>query len=100
MKKKITLEQVKHVANLANLPLSEGDLKKFSKQLSDVIDFNISLLHNVPTEKVEPTAHILGVTNVLRVDETEPGLTVSEALQNTKSSHNNFFKVKAILESS
>ena len=98
MKKKITLEQVRHVANLANLTLTEEDLKKFSKQLSDVIDFNISLLHKVPTEKVEPTAHVLGVTNVLRIDEAEPGLTVDEALQNTKSRHNNFFKVKAILE--
>jgi len=100
MKTKITLEQVRHVANLANLPLTDEELKKFSKQLSEVIDFNISLLHKVPTEKVEPTAHVLGITNVLRTDETEPGLTVNEVLQNTKSQHNNFFKVKAILERS
>lgn len=98
MKRKITLSDVQHVASLANLPLTESEIKKFTKQLSGVIDYNMSLLQKVDTENVEPTAHITGVTNVLRSDETEPGLAPSEALQNAVSTHNDFFKVKAILE--
>ena len=98
MKKKITLEQVRHVAKLANIPLTEKEQKKFSKQLSDVIDYNITLLNKISTEGVEPTAHVSGAVNVLRSDDTEPGLTSNQALQNTKSQHNNFFRVKAILE--
>ena len=98
MKKKITPNDVEHVASLANLPLKPTEIKKFSSQLSEVIDYNMSLLQKVKTENVEPTAHITGVTNVLRTDETEPGLSSAEALQNTVSKHNDFFKVKAILD--
>lgn len=98
MKKKITLEQIRHIAKLANIPLTENEQKKFSKQLSAVIDYNISLLKKVSTDKVEPTANISGAANILRPDDTEPGLTSTDALKNTKSQHNNFFKVKRILE--
>ena len=98
MKKKISLEEVKHIAKLANLPLSDTELKKFTSQLSQLIDYNISLLDKVSTHGVEPTAHVSGAENILRDDEVEPGLTSNEALQNTKNSHNGFFKVKPILE--
>lgn len=98
MKKKISPEEVKHIAKLANLPLSDTELKKFAHQLTQVIDHNISLLDKVSTEDIEPTAHISGAENILREDEVEPGLRDSEALQNAKNTHNGFFKVKAILE--
>ena len=98
MKKKISLEEVKHIAKLANLPLSSNELKKFASQLSQVIDHNVSLLDKVSIKGVEPMAHVSGAENILREDEVEPGLTEDEALQNTKNIHNGFFKVKSILE--
>jgi aspartyl-tRNA(Asn)/glutamyl-tRNA(Gln) amidotransferase subunit C len=98
MKRKISLEEVKHVATLANLPLTESEIKKFASQLSEVIDYNMTLLEKVETKGVEPTAHITGISNILREDETQPNLTSQEALQNAKKTHNNFFKVKAILD--
>lgn len=98
MKKKISLEEVKHIAKLANLPLNDTELKKFASQLSQVIDYNISLLDKVSTKDVEPTAHVSGAENIFRADEAEPGLKVDEALQNAKETHNGFFKVASILE--
>jgi aspartyl-tRNA(Asn)/glutamyl-tRNA(Gln) amidotransferase subunit C len=98
MKNKLGFDEVKHVASLANLPLKDSELKKFSSQLSEVIDYNMTNLGKVDTKKVEPTAHVTGVKNVQRSDTTEPGLTQKEALQNSKDTHNSFFKVKAILE--
>lgn len=98
MKKKISPEEVKHIAKLANLPLSDTELKKFTDQLSRVIDYNISLLDKVPTSGVEPTGHVSGAENILRSDEVEPGLRENEALQNAKNAHDGFFKVKSILE--
>jgi aspartyl-tRNA(Asn)/glutamyl-tRNA(Gln) amidotransferase subunit C len=98
MKKKLKFEEVKHVASLANLPLKDTELKKFSDQLSEVIDYNMSYLSKVDTKKIDPTAHVTGVKNIQRSDTTEPGLTQEEALKNSKSIHNGFFKVKAILE--
>jgi len=98
MKRKIEIEDVKHITKLANLPLTDSEMKKYSSQLSEVIDYNMSLLEKINTEKVEPTAHIAGLSNILRKDETEPGLDTKAALQNAKETHNDFFKVKAILE--
>ena len=98
MKKRIDPAEVKHVVKLANLPLTDSEIKKFTSQLSEVIDYNMSLLEKVDTKGVEPTAHITGISNVLRKDETEPSLTDKEALQNAKETHNDFFKVKAILD--
>ncbi|OGY24321.1 MAG: hypothetical protein A2172_00455 [Candidatus Woykebacteria bacterium RBG_13_40_15] len=100
MRKKISLEDARYVAKLANIPLTESQLEKFTSQVSEVIEFNMSLLEKVNTEKIEPTAHVTGVSNKLRKDETEQRLSSDEALQNAKSKHNGFFKVKAILEPS
>ena len=98
MKKKITSEEVKHVVDLAKLTVKPEKLKKYSQQLSEVIDFNISHLKKINTSSVEPTAHVSGAANILRSDDPEPGLTSQEALQNAKETHNGFFKVKAILD--
>jgi aspartyl-tRNA(Asn)/glutamyl-tRNA(Gln) amidotransferase subunit C len=98
MKKKLSSSEVKHVATLANLPLKNSELNTFSDQLSEVIDYNMSLLGKVSTKNIDPTAHVTGAKNIQRDDATEPGLTQKEALQNSKSVHNGFFKVKAILE--
>ncbi len=96
MKKKLPSNEVKHVATLANLPLKGSELNTFSRQLSKVIDYNMALLDKVDTKNIDPTAHITGAKNIQRVDTTEPGLTQREALKNSKSIHNGFFKVKAI----
>ena len=98
MKNKITPEEVKHIAKLANLPLRPSEVKKYAEQLSEVIDYNISLLESVNTKTVEPTAHVLGLSIEARNDEPEPGLKADEAIKNAPSTHNDFFKVPAILE--
>lgn len=96
--KKISSQEIEHIVKLANLSLSEEELKKFTSQLSEVIDFNFSRLSKIDTGKVEPTAYALGTKNRLRADDTEPGLSAKETLQNAKETHNDFFKVKAILD--
>jgi aspartyl-tRNA(Asn)/glutamyl-tRNA(Gln) amidotransferase subunit C len=98
MKEKLDQEDIKHVVKLSNLPLNEGEIAKFTKQLSEVIDYNVQELRKVSTDNVEPITNITGLVDVFREDETEPGLTQEEALQNTKERYNGFFKVKAILE--
>ena len=98
MKNKITPEEVKHIEKLANLPLGTSEVKKYAEQLSEVIDYNISLLESVNTKTVEPTAHVLGLSIEARSDEPEPGLKADEAIKNASSTYNDFFKVPAILE--
>lgn len=95
----LTKDQVKHVAKLANIPISDGEVDKLGKQLSETLEY-VEKLNEVDTEKVNPTHSVTGLSNVMRLDETEPSLSQKEALQNTKSKENGFFSVKAIFDES
>ncbi len=95
---KVTKKDVKHIADLSNLVLSDEEIAKFTPQLDKIIEF-VSTLNEVDTKDVEPTSQTTGLTNVLREDvvKSENSLTQEEALSNTDG-HNGFFKVKAILK--
>lgn len=87
---------VKHVAKLANLTISEKELKKFEKQLAEVLN-HVDKLKEIDTEKVAETSQVTGLENVTRDDETSPSFPQNEALSNSKSTHNGLFKVKGVL---
>lgn len=93
----LTRDQVKHVAKLANLTLNDEEVDKLGEQLSETLDY-IEQLNEIDTEQVEPTHSVTGLSNVMRVDETEPSLSQEQALQNAKSVEKGQFKVKAIFE--
>lgn len=97
MSTKLTKQEVEKVVQLANLKLTEAEIEKFTSQLSEVINYNVTELAQVNTEKIAPITNITGLKNVLRTDEAAPGLTQDEALANAKQTHNGFFKVKGIL---
>lgn len=78
---KLISDQVKHVAKLANLSISEAEEKKYSKQLSKILDY-IEQLNQVDTLEVEPQFNVTGLANVMRSDEYLLGLSQEEALQN------------------
>lgn len=88
-------KQVKHVAKLANLKLTEKEIKKFQKQLSDILKY-VGQLEKVDTKGVEPTSQVTGLENVFRED--EPGLSLSqkEALSGAKKKSKGFFETKAV----
>lgn len=94
---KLTIDQVKHVAKLANLTLSDAEIEKFSEQLSETLKF-VEELNEVDTKEVEETNSVTGLFNITRKDETEASLTQDQALQNAISKDSNSFKVKAVLE--
>lgn len=89
---------IKHVAKLANLTLTQEEEEKFSKQLEETAEY-VEGLNEVNTENIEPTSQVTGLENITREDEIKPSLTQEEALKNAKSTHNGFFKVKGILNS-
>lgn len=89
---------ISHVSKLANLPLTDGEKQKFTKQLEETITY-VESLETVDTTGVEPTSQVTGLENVTREDVVKPSLTQEDALKNAKSTHNGFFKVKGILGS-
>ncbi|MFH1012259.1 MAG: Asp-tRNA(Asn)/Glu-tRNA(Gln) amidotransferase subunit GatC [Candidatus Peregrinibacteria bacterium] len=66
----LSKDDVKKIARLARLHLSEDEIEKFSKQLSDILSYS-KKLDEVDTSAVEPIAQITDLKNVTFTDETE-----------------------------
>ena len=96
-KSKITKEEVEHVGKLANLSLSNDEVKKFQKQLSAILGY-VEILNQVQTAQIEPTSQVTGLENVLRKDEPGVCLSQTEALSGAKSKKEGMFKIKAIFK--
>lgn len=95
-KSSFSTQDVEHLSRLASLPLTDEQKEKFSTQLTKVLDF-FDKLQEVDTNDVEPFLGVKG-SKPLREDKTKPSLTQSEALSNSKSTHNNLFIVDAIFD--
>lgn len=78
---KLTKDQVKHVAKLANLPLTSNEEEKYSEQLSKILVY-IEQLNKVDTQDVEPTFNVSGQANVMREDSVDVCLPQADALSN------------------
>jgi aspartyl-tRNA(Asn)/glutamyl-tRNA(Gln) amidotransferase subunit C len=89
-------QQVRHVAKLSRLRLSDAEVQHFSDQLSAVLTY-ISKLNELDVSAVEPMAHAADVTNVLREDRERTGLSVEQALANAPEQALPFFKVPKVL---
>lgn len=96
---KLTKSEVRHVAQLAKLNLTESETEKFLGQLSKVVD-SFRELEEVDTSNTQPTSQTTGLTDVFSKDniDTTKCLTSEEALSGTEKTHNDFFVVPAILE--
>lgn len=94
---KLTRDQVKKVAKLANLPISNQEEEMYSKQLSAIIDY-IEQLKSVDTEGVKPTYNTTGKSSIEAKDKVVDSLTQEEALQNASNSKNGFFVTKGVFE--
>jgi aspartyl-tRNA(Asn)/glutamyl-tRNA(Gln) amidotransferase subunit C len=86
---------VSHVAKLANLPLSEKEIKQFDAQLEETLNY-IEHLNEVDTTNVAPTSQVTGLENVVAEDIAIESLPQEHALANAKNHHNGLFKVKGI----
>lgn len=90
-------QAVRHIADLARLPLTDEEVQKFKGQLSSTLEY-IDQLNQVDTSKVAFPPQITGLENVLRDDEVTPSLSQEEALSNAPKKHKGYFVVKAIFE--
>jgi len=82
----VSPEQVRDVADLARVDLSEEEVAEFAEQFEAVLaDFEA--LDEVPEVESEPE-----LVNVMRADEIEEGLTQEEALRNASGTEDGYFK--------
>ncbi|MEC3554249.1 Asp-tRNA(Asn)/Glu-tRNA(Gln) amidotransferase subunit GatC [Bacillus thuringiensis] len=94
---RISVENVKHVAHLARLAITDQEAEKFQKQLDAIVTF-AEQLNELDTTDVKPTTHVLTMKNVMREDVLEKGLPVEEVLKNAPDHKDNQIRVPAVLE--
>ena len=94
---KLSYEQVRHIAWLARLGLSEDEVEKFSLQLSNILE-NFDILKQVDTADVPPATHTVPLQNVFRKDDVAESYSQAEILSNAPRQEKDCFKVQAILE--
>ena len=91
----ISEEQVRHVANLARLGLTDREVKRMGEQLGAILD-SIEKIQELDLEDVPPTANPLNLTNVFRPDEPRAELTREEALSTAPDPVDDHFAVPRI----
>ena len=93
----LTLEEVEHIALLARLQLTEEEKRRYQVQLSAILDYAARLLA-LDTEGILPTASVLPLRSVLRLDEPRPGLDLAALLANAPDVLDDQFRVPPVLE--
>jgi len=95
----ISKEEVKHIAKLARLSLSEKEIKKMQKELSFILDY-IEKLKEIDVSDVKPTSHSIEMENVWRKDELNLELKTKnkKLLDLSPETKDGYLKVKSILE--
>lgn len=99
MSNKINQSTVKHIATLAQIPISNEESEKLTTAFLETLEV-IDELQEIDTNTTEPTHQVTGLKNVLRDDVVieEQMFSQKEALSNAKHTHQGFFVVPKILE--
>jgi aspartyl-tRNA(Asn)/glutamyl-tRNA(Gln) amidotransferase subunit C len=93
----LTLDQVRHVALLARLALTEEELQQYQKQLSAILDA-VATLDELDTSNVEPTSHATMAQAFFREDAVLPSLPPEKGLSNAPAKVGSSFAVPKIIE--
>ncbi len=87
---------VEHVAHLARLGLSEGELNRLEGELNHILE-QFAALARLDTDAIPPTAQVIELENILRDDVARPSLSVDEALANAPARERDHVVVPAII---
>jgi aspartyl-tRNA(Asn)/glutamyl-tRNA(Gln) amidotransferase subunit C len=88
----IDRDQVLHVAKLARLKLSDGEVERIAPELSKILE-HVERMGELDLEGVEPTTHVVELQNVLREDEPRPSLPKERALEQAPDAGAGGFRV-------
>lgn len=93
----LTLKDVEHIARLARLQLTDGQVEHYRGQLSSILD-HIAKLQELDTHDVPPTTGVGLASMPLRVDEPRPGLDTATLLKTAPETSDDQFKVPPVFE--
>lgn len=92
----INKEEIKHIAKLASLNLTQEEVTEYMKDMTDILDF-ANVVNTLNTEGLEERVSAIGQYNVFREDEIKTFEDIDLLLQNAPDQENNMFKVPKIM---
>jgi aspartyl-tRNA(Asn)/glutamyl-tRNA(Gln) amidotransferase subunit C len=95
-RRRISRDEVEHVAWLAHIELTEEEKNLFTEQFNRILEF-FREIDEADTEGVPPTYHVLDLTNIFREDRSGEPLPREEALRNAPKKEEGFFKSPRIV---
>ena len=93
----LSRDEVKHIATLCRIGVTDENLDDMSDQLSHILDM-FQVLQELDTTDVPSTGHSMTPGNVMRADEPEPSILQKEVLKNAPQTKGDHMQVKVILE--
>ena len=93
----LTNDEVRHIASLARIALSEEEIDTLRVQLSDILS-HFDALQKIDTESIDPSFHPVSFDNVMRDDESTDSLPLDAVLKNAPRTEGDLFRIRAVLE--
>ncbi len=94
---KISKKDIRYVAHLSRIALSDSEEELFVHQLSDILSY-IEKLNQLNTDNVDPLVYTTNTFNVFREDALEKPLAIEDAQSCAPSTMGAFFKVPKVIE--
>lgn len=88
---------LEHLSRLARLALTEEEKSRYESQLDNILHY-VEKLNELDTTGIEPTSHVLSISNVMRDDIERPSLGREDALMNAPDKTDAFYRVPKIIE--
>lgn len=93
----LSTDEVRHIAWLARLAVTDEEVERFRAELSVILD-HFSVLRSLNTDHVPAAAHASQLETVLRDDHVKPSLSAESVLANAPKRQDELFRVPPILE--
>lgn len=94
---RLSRKEIDSVAYLSRLELAEEEKDKLAGHINRLLD-NFQSLQEINTDDVEPTSHVIPVSNVFRKDEARTSLSAEEVVSNGPQVAENCFVVPRVVE--
>ncbi len=92
----LTAEEVKKIAVLCRIELTEAEVEKFRNELSVVLDY-VEELNQVDTTGVQEISQVTGLENINRIDQVQVSELRDKIIENFPDRKDDFLKIKSIL---
>jgi aspartyl-tRNA(Asn)/glutamyl-tRNA(Gln) amidotransferase subunit C len=93
----ITRAEVQHVARLARLGLSDEEMDRLASELDHILDA-MQVLRQLDTSAIPPTAQVIPLRNVMRVDAPRPSWPIADIVRNAPATCDGQFLVPPVLD--